>query len=182
MSEATIQFQGRLTGEPQQSNNQQYQVVNFNVAVSGSRQNSPTVFYRVAVWGQRGQWALNYLHKGDPVMVSGMLTNDRLYQRQDGQTGVSLEVNSDHVDFVLRAPRQNNNGGFTPQGDSAPQQGYQQPGQAPQAPQPQQQGNQPSHQPNQAGNYQTQGQFSSPQLQAQQQDGYHIDPSQLPFN
>lgn len=41
MSEATIQFQGRLTGEPQQNQAGNYQVVNFNVAVDGSRRDAP---------------------------------------------------------------------------------------------------------------------------------------------
>ena len=54
MSEATIQFQGRLTGEPQQNQAGNYQVVNFNVAVDGSRPDAPSIFYRVAVWGNRG--------------------------------------------------------------------------------------------------------------------------------
>lgn len=101
MSEATIQFQGRITGEPQKNQAGNYQVVNFNVAVDGSRRDAPTIFYRVAVWGNRGQWAMNYLHKGTPVMVSGTLSQARVYQRKDGESGINLDVNSDHVDFVV---------------------------------------------------------------------------------
>ena len=125
MSEATIQFQGRLTGEPQQNQAGNYQVVNFNVAVDGSRRDAPTIFYRVAVWGNRGQWAMSYLHKGTPVMVSGTLSQARVYQRKDGEQGISLDVNSDHVDFVVLPPQ--NNGGFQQQTQQTNQQSYQEP-------------------------------------------------------
>lgn len=127
MSEATIQFQGRLTGEPQQNQAGNYQVVNFNVAVDGSRRDAPTIFYRVAVWGNRGQWAMNYLHKGTPVMVSGTLSQARVYQRKDGEQGINLDVNSDHVDFVVLPPQ--NNGGFQQQAPQTNQQSYQAPAQ-----------------------------------------------------
>lgn len=142
MSEATIQFQGRLTGEPQKNQAGNYQVVNFNVAVDGSRRDAPTIFYQVAVWGNRGQWALNYLHKGTPVMVSGTLSQARAYQRKDGDQGISLEVNSDHVDFVVLPPK--NNSGFQQQAPQTNQQSYQ----APQQPQGQfhQQQGQPQQQ------------------------------------
>ena len=88
------------------------------MAVDGSRRDAPTIFYRVAVWGNRGQWAMNYLHKGTPVMVSGTLSQARVYQRKDGESGINLDVNSDHVDFVVLPPQ--NNGGFQQQ--QAPQQ------------------------------------------------------------
>ena len=141
MSEATIQFQGRLTGEPQQNQAGNYQVVNFNVAVDGSRRDAPTIFYRVAVWGNRGHWAMNYLHKGTPVMVSGTLSQARVYQRKDGEQGISLDVNSDHVDFVVLPPQ--NNDGFQQQAPQANQQNYQTP------PQPKGQFNQQQGQPQQ---------------------------------
>ena len=123
MSEATIQFQGRLTGEPQQNQAGNYQVVNFNVAVDGSRRDAPTIFYRVAVWGNRGRWAMNCLHKGTPVMVSGTLSQARVYQRKDGESGINLDVNSDHVDFVVLPPQPQGNqmGNYTNQGENAPQ-------------------------------------------------------------
>lgn len=150
MSEATIQFQGRLTGEPQQNQAGNYQVVNFNVAVDGSRRDAPTIFYRVAVWGNRGRWAMNYLHKGTPVMVSGTLSQARVYQRKDGEQGINLDVNSDHVDFVVLPPQ--NNGGFQQQAPQANQQNYQT------LPQPQGQFNQ------QQGQSQQQQEFNSNSL------------------
>lgn len=152
MSEATIQFQGRLTGEPQQNQAGNYQVVNFNVAVDGSRRDAPTIFYRVAVWGNRGQWAMSYLHKGTPVMVSGTLSQARVYQRKDGEQGISLEVNSDHVDLVVLPPQ--NNGSFQQQAPQANQQNYQAPSQP-------------------------QGQFNQQQGQSKQNQGFNSN--SLPY-
>lgn len=177
MSEATIQFQGRLTGEPQQNQAGNYPVVNFNVAVDGSRRDAPTIFYRVAVWGNRGQWAMSYLHKGTPVMVSGTLSQARVYQRKNGESGINLDVNSDHVDFVLSQPR-NQQGGNLPQGP-APQYNQQagssfnqQAGQAP-APQNAPQGNN-------MGNYPNRPQNGSQGLGAPGQP-QSVDPTDLPF-
>lgn len=144
MSEATIQFQGRLTNEPQQRQVGNYTVTNIDVAVDGSRKdqqgNTKTEYYRVAVWGNRGDFVRNYLHKGQPVMVSGTLTTHQ-YKRNDGGTGISLDVRADHVDFVLSQPR-NQQGGNQPQGP-APQYNRQ-PNQTPQ--QFNQQQNQPVNQ------------------------------------
>lgn len=150
MSEATIQFQGRLTNEPQQRKVGNYTVTNIDVAVDGSRKdqqgNTNAEYYRVAVWGNRGDFVRNYLHKGQPVMVSGTLTTHQ-YKRNDGGAGVSLDVRADHVDFVLSQPR-NQQGGNLPQG-SAPQYN-QQPNQEPQ--QYNQQQNQAPQYNQQAGN------------------------------
>ena len=127
MSEATIQFQGRLTNEPQQRQAGNYTVTNIDVAVDGSRKdqqgNKKAEYYRVAVWGNRGDFVCNYLHKGQPVMVSGTLTTHQ-YNRNDGGTGISLDVRADHVDFVLSQPR-NQQGDNLPQGP-APQYNQQQ--------------------------------------------------------
>ena len=132
MSEATIQFQGRLTNEPQQRQVGNYTVTNIDVAVDGSRKdqqgNTKAEYYRVAVWGNRGDFVRNYLHKGQPVMVSGTLTTHQ-YKRNDGGAGISLDVRADHVDFVLNQPR-NQQSGSQPQGPTP--QYNQQPNQAPQ--------------------------------------------------
>lgn len=118
MTEATIQFQGRLTNEPQQRQVSNYTVTNIDVAVDGRQKdqqgNTKAEYYRVSVWGNRGDFVRNYLHKGQPVMVSGTLTTHQ-YKRNDGGTGISLDVRADHVDFVLSQPR-NQQGGNQLQG------------------------------------------------------------------
>ena len=162
MSEATIQFQGRLTNEPQQRQVGNYTVTNIDVAVDGVRKdqqgNTKAEYYRVAVWGNRGDFVRSYLHKGQPVMVSGTLTTHQ-YKRNDGGTGISLDVRADHVDFVLNQPR-NQQSDSQPQGptpqynqqpNQEPQQFNQQTGQAP-TPQNAPQGNNMGNYPNQPQN------------------------------
>lgn len=191
MSEATIQFQGRLTNEPQQRQVGNYTVTNIDVAVDGSRKdqqgNTKAEYYRVAIWGNRGNFVRDYLHKGQPVMVSGTLTTHQ-YKRNDGGTGISLDVRADHVDFVLSQPR-NQQSGNQPQGPApqynqrpsqAPQQFNQQASngfnpQAGQAPAPQNapQGNNMGNYPNQVQNG-SQGQ-SGPNQLGPQGAGFDFD-------
>lgn len=144
MTEATIQFQGRLTNEPQQHQVGNYTVTNIDVAVDGRQKdqqgNAKAEYYRVSAWGNRGEFVRNYLRKGQPVMVSGTLTTHQ-YKRNDGGAGISLDVRAEHVDFVLSQPR-NQQGGNQPQGP-APQYNRQ-PNQTPQ--QFSQQQNQPVNQ------------------------------------
>lgn len=184
MSEATIQFQGRLTNEPQQRQVGNYTVTNIDVAVDGSRKdqqgNTKAEYYRVTIWGNRGNFVRDYLHKGQPVMVSGTLTTHQ-YKRNDGGTGFSLDVRADHVDFVLSQPR-NQQGGNLPQGPT-PQynqrtgNGFnQQAGQAP-APQNAPQGNNMGNYPNPPQNG-TQGQ---PESNQQAPQGAGFDFSNPPF-
>lgn len=191
MSEATIQFQGRLTNEPQQRQVGNYTVTNIDVAVDGSRKdpqgNTKAEYYRVTIWGNRGNFVRDYLHKGQPVMVSGTLTTHQ-YKRNDGGTGFSLDVRADHIDFVLSQPR-NQQGGNLPQGpapqynqqsNQEPQQFNQRTGngfnqQAGQAPAPQ---NAP--QSNNMGNYPNQAQNgpqrqSGPNQQGPQGAGFDFD-------
>lgn len=160
MSEATIQFQGRLTNEPQQRQVGNYTVTNIDVAVDGSRKdqqgNKKAEYYRVAVWGNRGDFVRNYLHKGQPVMVSGTLTTHQ-YKRNDGGTGISLDVRADHVDFVLSQPRNQ-------QGDNLPQ------GPAPQY----------NQQPNQALQQFNQQQNQAPQYNQQAGNGFNQQAGQAP--
>lgn len=162
MSEATIQFQGRLTNEPQQRQVGNYNVTNIDVAVDGSQKdqqgNTKAEYYRVAVWGNRGDFVRNYLHKGQPVMVSGTLTTHQ-YKRNDGGAGISLDVRADHVDFVLNQPR-NQQSGSQPQGPTP--QYNQQPNQAPQFNQQQNQAPQYNQQAGNGFNQQA-GQAPAPQ-------------------
>lgn len=163
MSEATIQFQGRLTRDPEtrQTKNGN-QMVTATVAVDGQRGaqgNQATAFYRVAVFGRRGDFVMQYFRKGSPIMVSGTL-NPSLYEGQNGPR-LNLDVNASQVDFTLREPR--NQGGQNYQ--QAPQQNYQQ--------QPQYQQQAPQ------GQYQQQ-QYQQPQYQQQPQGQQYQQQPQQP--
>lgn len=72
-------------------------VLNFSVAVNDRfRKDEPATWWNCALWGKRADALKPYLHKGDPVMVSG---EPRL-RKYDG--GVSLDVRV--ADVVLVKP------------------------------------------------------------------------------
>ena len=68
-------------------------VASFSVAVNvGFGENKSTLWVRCNVWGKQAEGLAPYLHKGDPVGISGELSN-REYKDKEGQTKTSLEVN-----------------------------------------------------------------------------------------
>jgi len=80
----------------------------LNVAVNnrvkqqdGTWTDGPTSFYRVTAFGSLAENAMNSLHKGDTVVVSGDLTVEG-FVRQDGTNGVSQEITADHLGASLR--------------------------------------------------------------------------------
>lgn len=80
----------------------------LNVAVNnrvksqdGSWTDGPTSFYRVTAFGSLAENAMDSLHKGDTVVVSGDLTVEG-FVRQDGTNGVSQEITADHLGASLR--------------------------------------------------------------------------------
>lgn len=87
-------------------------VANFSMAVNKkwtTRDGSPmqeTTWLRVSVWGAAGESVHQYLSKGSLVLVTGTLKPDpdtggpRIWQRQDGSSGATYEVNAQSVRFL----------------------------------------------------------------------------------
>jgi single-strand DNA-binding protein len=65
-----------------------------------------TAWYRVTAWGRSAEVCNQYLKKGSKVLVEGKLTIDpktggpRIWTKQDGSAGASLEMNSELVRFL----------------------------------------------------------------------------------
>ncbi|MBG0771307.1 MAG: single-stranded DNA-binding protein [Anaerolineaceae bacterium] len=105
-------------------------VTSFPVATSNSYTNNAgqkvdeTTWFRVSVWGAQAESCKQYLSKGRPVLVIGRLRPDpqtggpRVYNRNDGSSGASFEVNASNVRFL---PGGRSDGGSYEQdmGDSA---------------------------------------------------------------
>ena len=87
-------------------------VTSFSVATSNSYTNNAgqkvdeTTWFRVSVWGAQAESCKQYLSKGRPVLVIGRLRpdpqtgNPRVFQRNDGTSGASYEVNAQNVRFL----------------------------------------------------------------------------------
>jgi single-strand DNA-binding protein len=76
-------------------------VTSFSLAttVNRNRETERTTWWNCSAWGKRGETIANYLHKGDPLLVTGE-PSLRKYQTQDGRDGVSLEVNAQGFSFL----------------------------------------------------------------------------------
>ncbi len=65
-----------------------------------------TLWWRVSVFGKMAETCNTYLKKGSKAYVEGRVTGDpktggpRIYQRQDGSSGASFEVNASVVKFL----------------------------------------------------------------------------------
>ena len=78
-------------------------VTEFSVAVNQSTKNQQTGewveatdWFRVSIWGDRGERAAENLRKGNRVLVDGRFRT-REYEAKDGQKRLSLEITADTV-------------------------------------------------------------------------------------
>jgi single-strand DNA-binding protein len=78
-------------------------VTEFSVAVNQSTKNQQTGewveatdWFRVSIWGDRGERAAENLRKGNRVLVDGRFRT-REYEAKDGQRRMSLEITADTV-------------------------------------------------------------------------------------
>jgi single-strand DNA-binding protein len=87
-------------------------VTSFSVATSNTYTNNSgqkvdeTTWWRISVWGAQAESCNQYLKKGSAVLVIGRLRpdpqtgNPRTFERKDGTTGASFEVNASNVRFL----------------------------------------------------------------------------------
>ena len=95
-----VNIVGNLTKDPEQKPAGQTgeMVTAFTVAVDGYGKDK-TDFFRVSVWGKRGENCKKYLSKGKMVGVTGEV-HVSAYTGQDGKPRASLEVTAQNVAFL----------------------------------------------------------------------------------
>lgn len=79
--------------------------VNRKYTKSDGQKVEEVTWLRVSAWGKLAETCNQFLKKGQQILVEGRLTpdengNPRTFQRQDGTTGASFEVNADRVVFL----------------------------------------------------------------------------------
>ncbi len=95
-------------------------VVNIRLAVNIRKQGKEeTVWWRVAVFGDRFDKMLQYVKKGSSLIAIGSMNAPRTYQDKEGATQVSIEMNADSIHFSPfgksnseRQPQQQEGQGF----------------------------------------------------------------------
>ena len=95
-------------------------VTNFSVAVnerwgSAEDRKEKTTWFKVTAWRKLAEICNQYVTKGMSVYVEGRLSADT-YDRRDGGTGLSLEINAQTVLFLSRSE---DGGGQTPRQQAA---------------------------------------------------------------
>jgi single-strand DNA-binding protein len=87
-------------------------VTSFSVAsnrqytTGNGEQVKETIWFRVTTWGKQAEVCNQYVKKGMKVLVEGRLTPDkvtggpRIWQKSDGSSGSSFEVNASTVRFL----------------------------------------------------------------------------------
>ncbi|HXG26262.1 MAG TPA: single-stranded DNA-binding protein [Candidatus Binatia bacterium] len=104
MAFSKIQIVGNLGRDPElRYTSSGRPVTEFSVAVNQSTKNQQTGewveatdWFRVSVWGDRGERAAENLRKGNRVLVDGRFRT-REYEAKDGQKRISLEITADTV-------------------------------------------------------------------------------------
>ena len=78
-------------------------VASFSVATSRKRKDeTTTTWWRVSLFGRRGEVVAQHLRKGDPILVTGEPFL-REYTGNDGQQRTSLEIMASDFAFVGRS-------------------------------------------------------------------------------
>lgn len=98
----SIAISGRLGADPEIRQVGDSRVTTFRLAETTSRKGQDgsyiTNWYRCDAWGKTGETCAKYLHKGDPVTVTGELMI-RNYKDKSGQDRTSVEVKIDRFAF-----------------------------------------------------------------------------------
>lgn len=95
-------IEGHLGGKPEVWTGGDKQKVSFSVAQNfGER----VQWTPVVIWGDRGNFARDYLNKGAHVLVAGRFES-RQYEDKDGNKRVAWELNAREVQPLDKKPQE----------------------------------------------------------------------------
>ena len=93
---------GNVGKDPEQRDAGDNTVTNFSLAVNRKMKGEETTTWiNCAVWGNRGDVVMEYVKKGMRLVVTGQ-AHHREFSREDGSTGVSLELNVNDFSFTSK--------------------------------------------------------------------------------
>ena len=100
---SNISLIGHLGGEPEEGQmlKNGRRMCKLRIATKPRRKDGETNWWNVTVFGSSAEYALNYLGKGDLVMIEGGV-DLRKYQDREGQKRISVDVTADHVQGLGR--------------------------------------------------------------------------------
>lgn len=108
---------GNLTRDPEtRTTTNGTSVCSFSVAVNrrytvNGEQRDEVSYFNCSAWGRQGETIQQYAHKGDGILVSGRLRQDRWEDKATGKTRSSVEIVTEDFNFI-------GNGGGSDAGES----------------------------------------------------------------
>lgn len=93
-----ITIVGNVGGDPALRTTPKSQVLSFSVADTHWR-TKETTWFKIEMWGARGEKVSELLKKGMKVTVIGEMRSEE-YEAKTGEKRTSLVVNADEVEFV----------------------------------------------------------------------------------
>lgn len=86
-------------------------VGNFGIAVneswkdkSSGEKKERVTFVEIEIWGKTAELCVQYVKKGDPVLVEGKLTQDT-YEDKEGKKQTKTRVKAEKVHFLSQKPK-----------------------------------------------------------------------------
>lgn len=106
-----VVLKGNLTSDPElryiESMGKQVAVASFSLAINrrytktdGTKQEE-TTFVRCEAWASGAELITKYVHKGDPLLISGSLKEDR-WETPEGVKRSQMKVRVDTFEFLTR--------------------------------------------------------------------------------
>lgn len=103
-------FQGTLTGnlgvDPELFTFEDGKMkVELKVAVKQRKKDAPAFWVQVDLWGKQGEFAMDYLHKGDTVYAQGTITEQN-FTRRNGEGGHKIVLQYAQVEIIKSKDRE----------------------------------------------------------------------------
>ena len=98
----SVTLLGRFTQDPEvryMNNEDQTAFVNFTIAVNRDYDREKADFIRCKAFGKTAEIIGDYLHKGDPILISGSWETGS-YENKDGDTVYTNDCRVNRFDFV----------------------------------------------------------------------------------
>lgn len=98
----TVILMGRLTADPEvryMNNEDQTAYLNFSIAVNRDYDRGKADFIRCKTFSKTAETISTYLHKGDPILVTGSWETGS-YEDRDGNTVYTNECRVNRFEFV----------------------------------------------------------------------------------
>ena len=97
---------GNLTRDPEtRTTTNGTSVCSLSVAVNrrytvGGEQRDEVSYFNCSAWGRSGETIQQYAHKGDGILISGRLRQDRWEDKTTGKTRSSVEIIVEEFNFI----------------------------------------------------------------------------------